>query len=625
MSKPPYNRHRYQKVVEQNHREILKLESAQAVRLTTLSMKFDVLLKEQVSCSYPLEVLRILHLPEIRKRWYSIETADQRSNEWIFDRQKTSFGSWLESEEPTDGIFYITGKAGSGKSTLMKFIAEDSRTMESLEKWTGDSDLHQPSYYFWNQGTEMQKSGVGLFQSLLYQILRSAPDLIDTVCNRVLHHEPWAKEEWYDTFRCTEEETRLNAKFCFLIDGLDEYGGEEIDIIRLLEALSISGRIKICASSRPGRQYEAFLQRHNRMLDIVDLTQEDMQGHINVHLQDSANWRRLEALYPNDTRDIVDKVSTRADGVWLWVFLVTNDIVKEANKNEGIETLIQIVERFPDDLHKYSEDMIARIPKLHRSDMTGIFLVAVEEVQPLPLYAFALLEKEKKNPAYVLNCGIDATIFFVVDDQPHPIVLKHSVDFLHRTVRDFLRDYDLRAHLKTKSFNPLISLSRICLGLLKAVPVYNFRYIQTVNMTMALTDELLYYAQETEIRCNSDEYEPMVSLLDKLDEVNSHHARGIRNHWTHARDLPKARGLDDYNKGGNCNFIALAVQARIVKYGDRYWITRFDRRVTPILMPYHHIRDNPSVSVEMVDLLLSPEIAANPNQPVRLNGDRSVW
>jgi hypothetical protein len=544
----------------------------------------------------------------------------------------------------------------------MKFIAEDSRTSQNLATWAHQCTLHQASYYFWNQGTEMQKSINGLFQSILYQILRASPDLIQPACERRLHHEPWTREELYETFRRAEKETRLTSKFCFFIDGLDEYEGDEGDITQLLEALSISGRIKICASSRPGRQYEHFLRRPDRMLDIVQYTQNDMHRHIEVSLQNSKKWEDLERIHPDSCKDIVNTVSARANGVWLWVFLVTNDMVKEVNKNEGIDTLSEIIARFPDDLHEYFETMIMRVPKLHRPDMARILLIAVEEVQPLPLYAFALLEKEKRDVDYVLKAPVEpirkhetaqeyialkdrlrnrCSDLLVVDDDQHPVFLKHSVDFLHRTVRDFLRDYDLKAHLTTDSFQPLVSLSRICLGLLKAVPVENFRETSTVNIIIGLTDELLYYAREAEIRCNADQYKPIIPILDEVEKVNSLHARGVRNHWTHARDSPRPNGLDKYEEGGNCNFLALAVQSQLVEYmraklqasparSCKLGRPLLDyalrpRRVTPIGMPYHHIRDDPSVCVEMVELLLSPTVKADPNQKLPLYEYRSVW
>jgi hypothetical protein len=103
---------------------------------------------------------------------------------------------------------------------------------------------------------------------------------------------------------------------------------------------------------------------------------------------------------------IISDVSDYADGVWLWVFLVTRDILREVNNNEGIGTLRKILEHFPADLEEYFKLIIAKIVDLHQEEMAQTFLVTVYELQPLPLYAFGLLEEEKKNPDYSLIAPI---------------------------------------------------------------------------------------------------------------------------------------------------------------------------------------------------------------------------
>ncbi|KAF2967776.1 hypothetical protein GQX73_g5820 [Xylaria multiplex] len=637
------------------------LATTQAAQLTSLRTKLEILQIEQRNCDKQIKVLKSLHFPEILRRWHQIHEADHESNKWVYDPQQTTFVSWLESQEKGDGLFYITGKAGSGKSTLMRFVYENPHTIQSLKRWAGTAKLYTASYYFWNQGTEMQKSGIGLFQSLLYQILKSTPDLITSICEDRLDHEPWNMEGLNNVFKQIAQKTNLKARFCFFIDGLDEYDGEEKDIIKLFKELSVSQYIKICASSRPGRQYESFLHSYGRTFDIAYYTKEDMRRYIDRRLKTSKNWCGLVASNPGPCRHILNEISKRAGGVWLWVFLVTNDIVKEADKNEELATLRKIVDEFPSDLYEYFENMINKIPKLHREEMAQNFLVTVEELQPLPLYAFALLEDERENSGYAIDAPIapvsEAEVrlrypalkdrvrnrcsdLLVVDNEPHPVFFSCSVDFLHRTVRDFLRDYDAKLKMcLEKEFDPLVSLSRICLRLLKALPDANIRNPKFAHKMIGLTDELLYYAREVEKRSILQEETPLVGLLDELDKVNSHHARRIANHWTHARDSPAPRGLDEYYEGGQCNFLALAVQARLVKYvrakvqADRRNMKKGGRplldyalrprRITPISMPYHSTRDDPSVDVDMVKLLL--QNGADPNQPVFLYEGKSVW
>jgi hypothetical protein len=130
-----------------------------------------------------------------------------------------------------------------------------------------------------------------------------------------------------------------------------------------------------------------------------------MRRYIEAHLQASTNWQRLVAS-ELACQDIIPEISARARGVWLWVSLATDDIVKQAEKNEELATLRKVVDELPDDLHEYFERIIERIPKLHREEMAQTFLVAMEELQPLPLYAFALLEDERQNGDYAIDAAI---------------------------------------------------------------------------------------------------------------------------------------------------------------------------------------------------------------------------
>jgi len=198
----------------------------------------------------------------------------------------------------------------------------------------------------------------------------------------------------------------------------------------------------------------------------------------------------------------------------------------------------------------------------------------------------------------------------------------------------------LNGYLKAE-FNPLLSLCKVCLALLKGLTIEDFRDRTSLHQVIGLTDELLYYAHEVERNSSAEEDEVLASILDDMDTVNSYHARQIKNHWTHARDSPAPRDQDVYREGGNCTFIALAIQARLTKYvGMKLqrdpkilyakrgrplldYALR-PRRATPISMDYHSTRDEPNVDLGMVRMLLAH--GADPNQPVQQGYDgESVW
>lgn len=51
-------------------------------------------------------------------------------------RARDKLRRWLENETSGD-VFHLSGKLGSGKSTLMKHIRASPRTEEKLNKWAG--------------------------------------------------------------------------------------------------------------------------------------------------------------------------------------------------------------------------------------------------------------------------------------------------------------------------------------------------------------------------------------------------------------------------------------------------------------------------------------------------------
>lgn len=56
-------------------------------------------------------------------------------------RAREKLRTWLESKSSRD-VFHLSGKLGSGKSTLMKHIRASSRTEEKLNSWAGKHESH---------------------------------------------------------------------------------------------------------------------------------------------------------------------------------------------------------------------------------------------------------------------------------------------------------------------------------------------------------------------------------------------------------------------------------------------------------------------------------------------------
>lgn len=113
---------------------------------------------------------RLGHLTmEYRHQVISKEHA--KTFQWIYEptssdsKPWTNFVHWLEEDH---GLYWITGKPGSGKSTLMKFISAYPNTRKHLQTWAGGRKLVTASFYFWSPAkNQLQKSQAGLLRSIL--------------------------------------------------------------------------------------------------------------------------------------------------------------------------------------------------------------------------------------------------------------------------------------------------------------------------------------------------------------------------------------------------------------------------------------------------------------------------
>ncbi|KAK0656988.1 hypothetical protein B0T16DRAFT_385604 [Cercophora newfieldiana] len=125
------------------------------------------LLQEFHSILQCLEDLRSsVQAPELDHRIKNIEDPFADTFAWMFDMPE--FIGWLQGGS---GLFWIHGKPGSGKSTLMKFIVRHELTWSLLHQWKANKVEIKANFFFHYRGSAIQKSFEGLLRGLVVQIL----------------------------------------------------------------------------------------------------------------------------------------------------------------------------------------------------------------------------------------------------------------------------------------------------------------------------------------------------------------------------------------------------------------------------------------------------------------------
>ena len=253
---------------------------------------------------------------------------------------------------------------------------------------------------------------------------------------------------------------------CFFIDGLDEYQGNHHNIIQAVSNLAKLPNVKICLSSRPWNVFQfAFgsLADTNVCLVMQELTREDIALYVQQHLEE--DQRFIEAQR-RDGRcsEIVDEITKRADGVFLWVFLLVNELIKSLTNAGDFLTLQRRLHRIPPGLDQYFRHMFDNLEEFYRQETARVFRVVLEMPFDVPIEAFLVFCDTDEVAKLMVNDHTgqvnDAELEMLCSRTVKRIegrcrdlleVKSEAVQFLHRTVRDFLATDEMMEMLNTRA------------------------------------------------------------------------------------------------------------------------------------------------------------------------------
>ena len=387
------------------HRE-LKISATQAyeARLDDVVGKITNVLHEFKKLQKADSILGSLLFPEIHVRHSKISEAHMNTFACIFEQDVTPFKTWLQC---SNEVFWINGKAGSGKSTLVKYVADHPRTETILRQWANGVKLVTVSYYFWSSGHPMQRSQEGLLQSLLFQLLCHFPDAIPVVAGSrwetddfgVKNSVPWTRKELTAGIRFVLAQERLPARFCFFIDGLDEYSGDHTALIDDLDLLAASDTVKLCVSSRPWNAFrDAYGEAKDCQLVLEDLTKSDMSKYIKDVLEDDNRFKRLSKK-ESQAQIFAEEIQDKANGVFLWVILAVRSLLRGLTEHDSVEELAERLKDIPKDLETFFQRILDSVEDFYKSYMARALLLTLYAAESLPLLSFWCLQKEPPSPS----------------------------------------------------------------------------------------------------------------------------------------------------------------------------------------------------------------------------------
>ncbi|KAK6336937.1 hypothetical protein TWF718_009726 [Orbilia javanica] len=400
---------------------------------------------DEFSIEYKMRSLRSLSFPNMTFRQHSIASAHKNTCDWFFKTEK--FQQWRNRTdiEAFNGVLWIKGKPGTGKSTLMKHTLRYCKTDPQLR------DYAIAAYFFSARGTGLEKSRCGMLRSLLYQLCEQDPE----VHNRFLLHFRSKEREYGRSWEWHEGELESflldtissitpTKPVILLVDALDECDESEVrKVVVFLEELSWTATqshnpngakksLNICLSSR---HYPTISM--TKMLDLIVERREEHTEDIVIYIQDKLKFKDKGIEY---------ELLRKADGIFMWIVLVV-EMLNQAYDDGDIGSVRAKLEEAPADLDEVFHTLLEKDnPGKHRTVlMLQFVLFAKNRLDPAELYYAVQSGSELKNlgqrdKSVVTDQLIDA---FIISGsrgllEVHRQKYSSFVQFIHQTAKDFL-------------------------------------------------------------------------------------------------------------------------------------------------------------------------------------------
>jgi hypothetical protein len=272
-------------------------------------------------------------------------------------------------------------------------------------------------------------------------------------------------------------------------------------LISLIARLSFYPNAKFCVSSRPWIVFEdAFRTRPQLMLQ--DLTYLDVLRYITDKLTAHPGFEELQRMNQLVARSLLENIAKKASGVFLWVVVAVRSLAQGLMDGDRLTDLQKRLDSLPPEL----DDLLRRIlrdfnPQYFR-DASALFQIVKASIQQLNLLALSfadednasvieaevkpITQQEKRYKSLNMRRRLDSRCKGLLEILPiqietessevaylrdvSTITTKHAdliadaaVDYLHRTVKDFLEKPETWEEISTATepeFNPNAALAR---------------------------------------------------------------------------------------------------------------------------------------------------------------------
>jgi hypothetical protein len=283
--------------------------------------------------------LKSLSFPEMGVREANIERPAGDTCTWIY--ADPTYKSW---KDQSNTLLWIKGKPGSGKSTLIKSLFLRRKGL------VPNPTVVHLSFFFNARGSAVEKAPVGLYITLLHNLLREMPlamcEFLPSFLEKEFHSQngkvSWQVTEVANFFHAIIGQ-KQPKRIEIMVDALDECEEEEVrQVIRRFEASmddakASEAELRVCWSSRyyPNISLQSD---HGLEFRLDRQNGTDIREYVETELHDGK-----DSSFPSIREELI----SRANGVFLWAVLVSKRLSKGADQGKDETQLKDLLNSIP--------------------------------------------------------------------------------------------------------------------------------------------------------------------------------------------------------------------------------------------------------------------------------------
>jgi len=397
--------------------------------------------------------------------------------------------AWAE-ESSSGTIYWLSGPAGTGKSTIASTIAR------RFELAAADDPIVLGGNFMCSRLFEETKCATCIVRTIVYQLALRCKPFADALMHSgkfdTINQSPRDQLEGLliKPWQASESARLANSstpprQYLIVIDALDEIdgtGGSEFlrDLLSVINEKRLKG-LKFFATSRPDPALVSLVDNFGdkQLYRLEEVPIEEAHEDIKVF---------LSASLPNASPEIIEKVVALADGLFIYAATILK-YLDPCGPNEKVELLVKLLSKLTSPNPRTSAAETSLLDKLYRQVLRDVFSEFHLDIRPRRLQLLhtflCTAERTCTSTAAKLCTSTDTNSYEEVADdilkKLHAVLYSKNGQVLwhHKSFPDFLFDRDRSEEFWCDQVEHHQRLAGSCLRVMKEELRFNICNIES--------------------------------------------------------------------------------------------------------------------------------------------------